>query len=414
MRKIRVVVDQFQGLNEQIKVRYNSEGPEKLALEFGTNKPVVVQRARKLGIRANNKESSCIELDLAIKERYYEEGPKKLAEDFGVSKVFVTYRAGRLGIQYRYIPGSKLEKGFWSEEKIDLIRKRYPCEGGSEELQKELGVSWNQLVQKAADLKIKFKAGLRLIKASNKRTKETDQVNTAFFDIWTKDSAYVLGYIWADGCITNHSKTKRGLQRRAIAFGCSTKDKNLLEQIKKAMKLKNVIWDVGKNISRLQVTNTYMANRLQELHKIPSRKTYKDCSFPDNVPDEFMPHFLRGFFDGDGSVAKDKKYLRVQFYGTKKFLVHIGMYLIEKLGIENHPLVAVAKGRSSYGLTKEVEERLDSEAEECPGVYYICWQKREDVERLFDFLYPEGEYIFLPRKHNRLANYLGYPEKEIK
>jgi len=414
--RIRKSTDKFPGLNDKIKRRYENEGPGKLSEEYGVTRAVVIQRARKLGVKIKDQgEIDYPGLNEAIQERYETEGSKLLAEEFGLSRAAVTTRAGKLGIIFK----SRTQL-LWDERKDQLLRERYPEEGASEELQTILGVSWDDLAQKAAKLGVKFRD--RLKKAGQTASRTSTHVNTKFFETWTPDSAYVLGYTWADGCVTNHSVTPAGTQRRQIAFGCKRSDKEILVQIREAMGAKHQIWDVEEKrdgkiryISKLNITNTYLANRLQELHGIPSRKSHRNNSFPMSVPDDVLGHFLRGYFDGDGSVARDRSYYRIQFYGTQRFLEGIRKEIVERLKVRECPLVQVKEGwDTGFEISEEDRERIAEMLGSTPGVYYICWQNSEDLVKIYNLLYSQGG-ILLKRKRDRLRNYLrNYWQKEVR
>jgi len=403
----RKSTDKFPGLNDEIKRRYENEGSGGLSEKYGVTRAVVIQRARKLGIRMKSRgELDYPGLNKAIRQRYETEGTKPLAMEFGLSQDAVGMRARRLGISFK----TRLQL-LWDEEKDQILRERYPEEGASEELQTALGVPWSDLAQRAAKLRIKFEN--RLKKAGQTASRTSTHVNTRFFDTWTFNSTYVLGYIWADGCVTNHSITPAGTQRRQISFNCARSDKELLIQVRGVMGAKHQIWDVeeekdGKvyHSSRLSITNTYMANRLQELHGIPSRKSHRNNPFPTNIPDDLLGHFLRGHFDGDGSVAKDGNSRRIQFYGTQRFLEGIRDRLVERLKVRECPLVQVKEGwDTGLKIDEEDQENIAEIFRTTPGVYYICWQHPDDMVPIFNLLYSRGG-ISLRRKRVVLRNYL--------
>ena len=59
-----------------------------------------------------------------------------------------------------------------------------------------------------------------------------------------------------------------------------------------------------------------MFNDLSKYGIIP-RKTSKEY-IPENISNEMIHHFIRGCFDGDGSVFVSKNYLRIAYYGSHK------------------------------------------------------------------------------------------------
>jgi hypothetical protein len=132
-------------------------------------------------------------------------------------------------------------------------------------------------------------------------------VNKNFFKIWTPEMAYVLGFFAADGYITN--------SRRGGWFWCiQIADKALLEQIRKVIGSEHKIGSrvhkkYGTLAYRLQIGSVEMCNDLIKLGFGPNKT--KSMAIPA-VPDEFLPDFVRGYFDGDGNVwsglvHKDRK-----------------------------------------------------------------------------------------------------------
>lgn len=124
------------------------------------------------------------------------------------------------------------------------------------------------------------------------------KVNKKFFKKWTREMAYVLGFISADGYITIN---KRG----GHFLGIQITDKDLLLKIKKVMDSEHKI---SKRVShkeneramyRLQIGSIEICEDLDGLG-IRAKKT-KNMVVP-NVPDLYFSDFVRGYFDGDGNV----------------------------------------------------------------------------------------------------------------
>ena len=148
-----------------------------------------------------------------------------------------------------------------------------------------------------------------------------------FSKINTPDKAYWLGFVYADGFI---SKREQG----SPVFGIGLGEPEPLEKIKKAMKS-------NKKIEVYKKTNGYsdksMTYRLafcskqlvEDLEKwgCVENKTFK-LKFPDFLNEDLVHHFIRGYFDGDGSVflhiqkTNNKEYVMLgsQFTGIKSFL----------------------------------------------------------------------------------------------
>jgi len=128
--------------------------------------------------------------------------------------------------------------------------------------------------------------------------------NESYFDtINTERKAYWLGFISADGSVTNSNKKTKSMRLR---ININIKDEYLLKEFKKdieahSTKLRYYTSKVTGISDSPQVSITLNSNKLCDSlaqYEVKPRKTYS-ISFP-NIDDKMLPHFFRGFFDGDG------------------------------------------------------------------------------------------------------------------
>jgi hypothetical protein len=153
--------------------------------------------------------------------------------------------------------------------------------------------------------------------------------NEFFFDdINTEEKAYWLGFIYADGYLA---------QPRTIGIELKSIDQNHLIKFKKSLEaehdvkiyIKNSTFGVQENC-RIAVSSKHMFNIL--LGYFGSHRKTFEGHFPVIQNQKLMPHLIRGFFDGDGSLSwtkKDNEHIispQISFIGTKK-----SMLLIEEL-----------------------------------------------------------------------------------
>jgi len=119
------------------------------------------------------------------------------------------------------------------------------------------------------------------------------------------DKAYFLGFIAADGCVR---KPLRG--PLALSIKVSSKDEQILFDLLKCMKSNNAVsrscyttpWKrVVKEASYVTLISAKLCADLAR-HNVCERKT-RDYE-PVPLPSPLMPHFIRGYFDGDGTVYK--------------------------------------------------------------------------------------------------------------
>lgn len=140
--------------------------------------------------------------------------------------------------------------------------------------------------------------------------------NEKIFDkINNQDKAYWLGFLYADGAVNSKSNQ--------IELSLALKDENHLEKFKSFL---NYTGNVRKDSyrCRLQISSKYFKNRLIELGCVPRKSLI--LTFPDRsiVSDKFLFAFIRGYFDGDGSIYIPKEHKKskshISLLGTKEFL----------------------------------------------------------------------------------------------
>ena len=198
--------------------------------------------------------------------------------------------------------------------------------------------------------------------------------------------AWLTGYIYADGCITGEWNDR-------LQFCCKLSDIELLNSIKELLGgaqevLKSSILDhrTDKRYEscHLTICSYKIVKDLVELHGLRPRKSKLDLAFPE-VPDEYLSHFVRGYFDGDGCAYNDGKgHLRLYFYGHGSFLLTLKEKLIRCLDIGNSSVCHHSKYQS-----------------------VITWSSSRDVARIYDWLYGDVGEICLERKRNLIENFLG-------
>ena len=199
-------------------------------------------------------------------------------------------------------------------------------------------------------------------------------INEDFFGKWSTEMAYVLGLIITDGCI---SKTG--------TVSLSMNDREILEKVKTVLGSAHKI-EPSKHQENLYIFHFARENMVNDLNKLGviPKKSLK-VTFPD-VPQEYISEFIRGIFDGDGSVYFDKRSknypLRTSFHsGSKAFIEKLEDNLI-RLGMPK-------RRRISQQKTKN-------------GIYYGIRYGHENSSKLFNILYKNaGNRLFLERKYNR-------------
>lgn len=137
-----------------------------------------------------------------------------------------------------------------------------------------------------------------------------------------REKSYILGLMYADG---NNFISK---ERCKISLVLHKNDKYLLEEINKIIGSNRPL-QISYNTSILHISGKDYSDQLSELGCTPRKSL--TLKFPNikQVPEEFLPDFIRGYFDGDGCVGLSNDRLRVTIIGTKEFLHTLSLLLIK-------------------------------------------------------------------------------------
>jgi hypothetical protein len=126
-------------------------------------------------------------------------------------------------------------------------------------------------------------------------------LNEHFFDELNEKSSYWLGFLYADGFV----RMKDG-KSGELKIKLKDTDKNHIEKFLSDIECKKTIKcgiDNKSKFCSVTVYSNVMVNKLFELGCV-NNKTQK-IRLP-NLNKNLMHHFIRGYFDGDGSVSKVK------------------------------------------------------------------------------------------------------------
>lgn len=180
------------------------------------------------------------------------------------------------------------------------------------------------------------------------------ELNENFFFSWSPTMAYVLGFWFADGNM-RHDKSYR------VFF--SSADLKHLGLIRKSLESTSPIvryyrHGILENTYRFRVHSKMLYYDLLVLGG--TRNKSRTLKFPF-VPKQFLPDFIRGYFDGDGSVhyvtykhSKNGKFytnIRSNFTcGNFSFLEKIRDHLTKELGLYKRKICGVGKPPTRWKL----------------------------------------------------------------
>lgn len=209
-------------------------------------------------------------------------------------------------------------------------------------------------------------------------------IDENFFKNWTSEMSYILGFVVADGSVW-----KRKDRKDSYVMNITNKEKEHLEKIKKAMSaryklaLKRSGYTGKKDCYYIQISNKEICKDLISLGILP-RKTYN--LNPIEVPEKHFPDFVRGFFDGDGSVyiydVNETPQIKASFVSSSfPFITELNRHLCMNLDIPQ----------------KAIHQRPPKRKGRRMALYSICFYI-DDCEKLAELMYGNNPTLYLPRK----------------
>jgi len=248
----------------------------------------------------------------------------------------------------------------------------------------------NKTLKEVGDIFGYSKSGIRkfLIKNGIKTKKQNfnsknskNSLNTDFFKkINSASKAYILGLLLSDGYIS----------KKWSKVVLTSKDYELVNMVKDELNSTHKLseYDVydkrtNKSYKRfsLQIASKEMCIDLNNLG-LYSAKSF-DCDYP-NINDKYFWHFVRGVFDGDGSIhmntSKKDGALRFSIIGSEKFILKLKTKF-NSFGLTNTKIL-YTKYKSEKGCI-------------CKLFYYSF----KDLEFIKNNMYDNSDGLRLSRKY---------------
>ena len=194
-----------------------------------------------------------------------------------------------------------------------------------------------------------------------------------FFKNWSHGMAYVLGFIYTDGYIN----------KRLRYFSVSQKEIEILQKIKEIMKSDHEITrQKRQDIYCLTIGTSEMVKDLLRIGLTPAKSL--TIKFPE-VPARYVNSFIRGVFDGDGSISHQHATTwRVAFASASADFIN---------GIKN--TLNNYSGASEKRIY--VDKKLSGK-----NYYTLIYTAKDDIVKLLNFMYDSyslDNEIYLTRKY---------------
>lgn len=192
------------------------------------------------------------------------------------------------------------------------------------------------------------------------------KINENFFEkIDTEEKAYWLGFLYADGNVSNE-------KQKNLQICLSSEDKEHLLKFSEDIESEYSVgeYNYKSEVVQLRIPNEKIVNDLINCGCFPRKTFILKAPSKEIVPDSLKRHFIRGYFDGDGCKSKT----HLIFLGTENLL----NWISKELPIEHKTKVIKPNGKNIYrfGLSVSSLER---------------------DKKIYDYFYKDSK-IFLERK----------------
>lgn len=258
----------------------------------------------------------------------------------------------------------------WTNEQVAYIIDKYVNENYTlKRLGKEFGCSYGTIRNCLNKNGIKTRGN-----------KQRYPRNEFYFNaIDTKEKAYWLGFLYADGCVHKNNNEisvssidEEHLKKFQLAIGaishkiCCIEDKRFQDV---------------KVVYSFNIKDKQLHDDLIKWGCVPNKSLI--LSAIPNIPRNFVSHFIRGYFDGNGSLhyLKGTNNYRISFTSGSKLLLE--------------------------DIEKELQVNLS--LNNCKNTYHLQISGRKQIQRILNYLYIDStENIRLDRKYKTYLDCLEW------
>lgn len=219
------------------------------------------------------------------------------------------------------------------------------------------------------------------------------EYNREFEKIDTEVKAYFLGFAYADGCIT--TKKAKGNYKK-LHFRISLIDKEIIDRFYIEFPFFNYEefdfskYREGNSIQYgLRKTNKFLYEDLQNNGMVENKSgVNRHKLFFPTLPDELVRHFIRGYFDGNGSInisANRPNLRRAEICSTSE----VFMTQLKDVLQSNNVNCPIFRERCEKRITP---------------LYILEWVNSKDIISLREFFYKDSS-ISLSRKKEKFDSF---------
>ena len=224
-------------------------------------------------------------------------------------------------------------------------------------------------------------------------------------DVLTREDAlsfYLLGVFCTDGNVGRCNNSDNSWR-----FAMNSVDEEWIRSIKDLFsKEKPLEKDKNRNRYTFRLHDKTICDWLIEHGCVP-RKTFT-LQFPD-IPIEYVPDFMRGCIDGDGSIMhyeyKTSKRIKIKLTSASKSFVEDFQCHLSDYDISSSLYTISAKGAKA----RQTDDRIIQQK----STTYDLIVRSKEALKMIDVLYYNDDVMCLDRKRNKAQSIVDYYASRI-
>lgn len=212
-------------------------------------------------------------------------------------------------------------------------------------------------------------------------------LNESYFDeIDTPNKAYILGFLYADGYNNRINNS--------IVLSLSKKDREILEKISEEVGSNKPLFEsdyvntndgIDRHMLILTMASKHMCESLEKWG-LTQNKTFT-ITFPNFLREDLIPHFIRGYFDGDGCACstadKGRSRFQITIMSSTRF----------------------CEGLIDYLETQDIHFHINQPFRKSEGNKIVRSGSNKELPKFINLIYKDAD-LYLNRKRNKCYTYL--------
>lgn len=220
--------------------------------------------------------------------------------------------------------------------------------------------------------------------------------NKTFFEnIDTQEKAYVLGLMYADGWI----QKRKGSYKLCLSL--HSQDKDLVFAVAKLLSTdKQPYYWSCRDLYDIEISCKQMVEDLEKWG-VTQAKTFT-ITFPNFLEKNLIPHFIRGYFDGDGCVWEGKR--KYMHFPTKNKTIHnVKFHITSNLQFLEGLRETLCDAAKLSKVKIEVYKKS-------PQIGSLPWSGRNNLRKFYNYIYKDAT-IYMSRKKEKFEKILCFQQE---